>query len=396
VTRAADLSLRPVAVAARRATLPRVTPATALRRGLLVAGCVLALPATAHALPGDHPIVPLAPADGATVPANPDGISVAYACPGYTVAVYEAGDTRIVDTGDAGDYQVRFSDSPALGPDGLLASQPYGSDASATAEPGGSCTSTLDTYDTASSPEIVGGRVYWQAYRDCLGCTPQWETAPVRSFVVRPSVSARLRTAARVYAGYLGVYSVTSEAELSGARVLLQRRAGKRWRTVAEESFGERTELVAKLPGGRQALRAVVVAGAARFTVAKRTLRVRRGGRRATGGRDDGRYADPKPSRNSTLRFRVAGGGRTLREFKASLTAFCVGPSLADNRLVIAYAALRSARVAPDGSVTGLLKTRKGARVLLTGRLRAGRFKGEVTMRFSTCSGSRKLGARRT
>ncbi len=54
---------------------------------------------------------------------------------------------------------------------------------------------------------------------------------------------------------------------------------------------------------------------------------------------------------------------------------------------------LRSARIAPDGSVTGLSSARSGARVLQTGRLRAGRFKGEVSMAFSTCDGTRKLDA---
>ena len=86
-------------------------------------------------------------------------------------------------------------------------------------------------------------------------------------------------------------------------------------------------------------------------------------------------------------------GGTTLRDFRASLTAFCVGPTLADNRLVVAFAVLGSARIAPDGSVTGLLETTGGARVLLTGRLRNRRFQGEVKMQFSTCSGSRKLDA---
>ena len=75
------------------------------------------------------------------------------------------------------------------------------------------------------------------------------------------------------------------------------------------------------------------------------------------------------------------------------MTAFCFGPTFNDNRLVLAFAVLDKVRVAPDGSVVGLLKTRKGAREVLRGRLRNGRFVGEVSVSFSTCNGTRKLDA---
>lgn len=361
----------------------------ALRAGLLAGVIIMALPAVAQALPGDPPIEPLTPAGGATVPANAEGIPVSFRCPPYTVAFY--GDTP--DRGDASDYQVRFSSGAATGADGRLAAQPFGSDPSATPSADGqTCTAELDTYDTASSPEIVGGRVFWQAYRYCNGCTLGWETGPVRSFVVRPSVKARFRAPARLYAGYLNVFRLESEAALSGADVLLQRRAGKRWKTVVKAGFRSETELVAALPAGRQRVRVRIAAGGASFDVVKRTLMVRRDGRRVTTARDDGRYVSRKPA-NPTVRFNISGSGRTLRRFKASLSAFCVGPTLDDNRIVVAVAQLPSARIAPDGSVTGQLQLKSGARVLLTGRLRGGRFRGEVSMSFSTCSGNREIDA---
>jgi len=362
---------------------------------LLTAFLALALPAGAAALPGDPQIVALTPGNGEVVAANDDGIPVTFECPAYTIAVYSSGDVTITDRGDYSDYDVRFSSGSAVGPDGRLAEQPYGSDAGpALGADGRTCTAELDTYDSASSPEIVGGRVFWQAYRYCNGCAQGYEVGPVRSFVVRPSVKASLRAPRRLYGGYLNVFTLESEAELSGAQVLLQRRAGKRWKTVVKAPFGlERTQLIAALPPGSQRLRVRIVAGGASFDVVKRTLTVRRGGRRATSARDDGPYSAAQPPSNSTLKFRVGGAGKTLRAFKASLTVFCVGPTLPDNRLVVAYALLRSARIAPDGSVTGLLQLKSGARVLLTGRLRNGRLKGEVTMSFSTCAGTRKLNA---
>jgi hypothetical protein len=336
-------------------------------------------------MPGDPPVVPLAPADGAEVPANPDGIGVNFQCPDYRIAVYGS----VTVHGTYSDYQVRFSDSPALGSDGRLATHPYGSDAGASLASNGTCTSKLDTFDTASSPEIVGGRVYWQVYRYCNGCTPQYESGAVRSFVVKPAISGTLRAPKRVYGGYPTLFTVASAAELSGADVVLQRRAGRRWRTLVRRPFHlDRTELVAALPAGRQKLRALAVTATTRSQLAARTLTVRRPGRRTTSGHDDGRYTG-----SGALAFKVAGGGKQLRSFKASLSVFCVGPTPADNRTLIAFARLRSVRVAPDGAVTGYLQTKDAspASITLTGRLHNRRFKGKVSMAFSTCAGSRTL-----
>lgn len=361
---------------------------------LSVIAALLILPAAARALPGDSPVVPRSPADGATVPANADGVPVAFDCPDYKVAVYEGGGNTITDFGDEGDYDVRFSDKPAIGSDGRLASHPYGSDASARRNADGStCTALLDTYDTSSSPEIVGGTIYWQASRYCNGCGGnQREFAPVQSFKIRPaSIKATLKAPRRPYAGYLNVYTLQSDAELSGAKVVLQRQAGKRWKTVDKQSYRlDGTDLFAKLPGGSQKLRARIQAGGTSFTAAAKEVRVRMGGRRKTSKRDDGAYKAHKQAKNSTLKFKVGGGGRTLKKFKASVTTFCFGPTFDDNKLFLGFAQLKPVKIAPDGSVVGLLETKKGGRALLTGKLRNRRFKGKVSLSFSTCSGTRK------
>ena len=356
-------------------------------RLLLAVALPLALASSAHAMPGDPPVVALAPADSAEVPANAAGIGVGFQCPDYRIAVFGS----LTQHGDYGDYGVRFSDSPDLGTDGRLATNPYGNDAGASLEPDRTCTAKLDTFDTAASPEIAGGRVYWQAYRPCTSCTPQYETGGVRSFVVRPSVTGRLRAPKRVYGGYPAVFTVESAAKLSGADVVLQRRAGGRWRTVARRPFQvDRTELVASLPAGRHRLRALAVTGATQFQLAARTLAVVRPGRRLTSTRDDGRY---RARSGPALAFSVSGGGIRLRSFEASVSVFCVGPTPADNRIQIASAALDSVRIAPDGSLTGFLQTKgqRPATITVTGTLRKRRFTGEVSMAFSTCAGKRKL-----
>ena len=271
-----------------------------MRATLFAVAVLVVLAAPARAMPGDPPVVPLAPADGAVVGADPAGIGVSFQCPDYRIAVYG----NLVDRGDYSDYGVRFSDRATLGADGRLANAPYGNDAAASLAPDRTCTAKLDTFDTARSPEISGGRVFWQAYRYCNGCTPQYETGAVRSFVVRPSVSGTLRPPARVYAGYPALFAVESDARLSGAEVLLQRRAGGNWRTLRTRPFQlESTRLVATLPAGRVPLRALAVTGAARLELATRTIVVRRPGARRTSGRDDGRYT------GRDVRLTVARGG---------------------------------------------------------------------------------------
>ena len=351
----------------------------------------LALASTAGALPGDPPIVPLAPAEGATVPANAAGIPVSFACPAYTREIY--GETR--DPGTYEDYDVRFSNAPALGP---TAASRHGPSA---ATPARACCRPIprrawrrSTRTTARArPRSWAAGSSGRPIAAAPAAPGGYETAPVRSFVVRPDVQGTLKLPAAVYAGYLAVYRFESPALLAGADALLQRRGRTSWLTVVKKRFSQKTDFVAKLPAGRQRLRVRIETPSGAFDLPERTLTVRRGGRRVTSGRDDGSYGARKPPSNSTLRFKVSKDGTVLRDFRASLAAFCVGPTLEQNRVIVAFAALRSARIAPDGSVTGLLETSSGARVLLTGRLRNRSFKGHVVTQFSTCTGSRDLDA---
>lgn len=117
-----------------------------------------------------------------------------------------------------------------------------------------------------------------------------------------------------------------------------------------------------------------------------------REGRRTPSRRDDGRYAPPK-SEKGPLRFSIAGGGRTLRGFQASVSTFCFGASVESNMLVVIAAKLDPVRIAPDGAVVGVLRTKDDDREVLVGRLRNGRFSGTIDVSLSTCNGQRKLTA---
>ncbi len=367
---------------------------SARRIALVTSLLAIVASGSASALPGDPQIEPLAPANGASVSPGADGIDVTYTCPAYVSQTYGDPDNPIVDRGDASDYDVTFSDRSDLAADGRLAGHAFPSPTfSARPGSGGTCTSTLPADYVPLAIKL--GRVYWQASRSCLQCKPQYEAGPVRSFTVKAAVSATLILPKRLYTGYLGAFTVRSAASLTDARVVLQRRSGSRWRTVTDEPYhSDATELFGKLPAGRQTVRAVIRTGSSSFTVATKTITVRREGGRSTSHRDDGTYRDAKPAKNSTLKFTVSRGGRQLKGFKASVTTFCFGPDSSNNRLYVVFALLNTVRVAPDGTVVGVLRASSGAREILKGRLSHGRLTGaSIDVSLSTCNGERKFRA---
>ncbi|MDO8187965.1 hypothetical protein Q5424_11505 [Conexibacter sp. JD483] len=361
---------------------------------LLVSLAVLAAPA--GALPGDPPITSVSPGDGAQVKADRSGIEVRFGCPAYRKDVFGDVEAPIVDVGSAEDYDVAFSPAPALDARGVLATRYASARPITPSGDGATCTTVLDTEDSATSPEQVGGRVFWQVSRSCVGCGgSQLELGPVRSFrVTATPVASRIAAPRAVYAGYLTKLQVRSDAEVGGAQVTLQRQAGRRWVALGRAAYGKRTDFYVTLPAGRQRLRAVVETAAARSAGSPRELRVRPDRGRVTSARDDGAYA--APAGKAKVAFRVTGGGRLLRDFSASVTAFCIGPTVETNGLQILFAGVESARIAPDGSVTGRLQTKsRRLEAVVIGRLRDGRFSGEASISIATsrCSGTRSVTA---
>lgn len=360
---------------------------TAAALAVVLAGAACAA-VPAAALPGDPPIAPLSPADGAVVPGGAAGVTVAFSCPPY----------RSLDDGEPGgpeDYRVVFSRRPGLDEEGDLAG--FLDREVATPRPDGTCTSLLDIDDSATSPQVVGGRVYWQVARSCAGCADGGdEHGPVRSFVVRPAIRGSLAAPPRLYAGYLAAFTVRVPGALNGSRVVLERRAGARLIAVAEAVAGRGAPLVAALPAGRQALRAAVVTPGGRIAVASRTVVVRPAGApRSVTAAADGPYRSRAGSLG-TVRFTVADGGRLLRGFRATVRLACVTVAPSRGRAAAQVAALASARVAPDGSVTGVVRAGALARVVLTGRLVDGRFRGRVAISSRACRGARSIDAART
>jgi hypothetical protein len=388
---------------------------------LLLSLVFLLFAGKAAALPGDPPITAVSPADGANVPAVEEGLKVSYSCPGYRSGVEtveeevevenEGGEIELVVVeksipvlADHGSYGVIFSTESALGPDGRLKTAGFGEAGEAEAEvvkgtP--NCSSELELPTTPNPAALYHGRVYWQAFRECEGCLSGFETGPVQSFVVVPTIEeAEINYENHVYGGYMTKVSFFASSGLKGAKVALQRWTGTEWLTMAEEPGTEAGEnsFYVTLGAGHRLLRPVVIGTGVTLTLEEKAKTVRRAkkGPRTPVATGKWTYA-LKPERKSfPLTFRVTNGGTMLRGLTASVEAICKGPAKGQKTTIEASSSVKSVPIAPDGSVVAHFAT-TGATpttVTLTGSFFAGRFNGLLTSEFlGNCLGFRQFEA---
>jgi hypothetical protein len=350
-------------------------------RLLLALALLLALPAAASALPGDPPITLLAPSDGATVTAGPDGAGVRLTCPEYrqfagTITVF----------GDYTDYEVMFATRPDRGADGRLLAANIVDRAVPSKSSAGvdQCTSALDP--------AVPGPYYWQAARECTGCATGFETSPVRRFDVRTTLKLRLSVPRKAFGGYPIVASVGAGGVPDGGKVTVQRRAGRKWKRVASTTARrERGSVVFKLPKGHLRVRVKAVVGTQSAVSPVRRINVVRA-RGWTTTHDVGSYRGK--AEGARLDLKVAGGGRQIRDFQTAVTMFCVGPTIPDNHLMIGVAPVKRARVAPDGRFYLRAKHASNTVIVLSGRVHRGRVKGQVELTVGTCDGTADFSAK--
>ncbi|MGN6253821.1 MAG: hypothetical protein ACTHO8_02410 [Solirubrobacterales bacterium] len=227
---------------------------------------------------------------------------------------------------------------------------------------------------------------------------------------MQPNVEgAELIAAKHLFAGYLSRFVFHATADLSGAEIALQgigpKLGPKGWTDLARapsQTDGENVFYL-RLPAGTHKLRINFYAGQPdaygrtsitqglpyeEFTVRRAT------GRHVTGARDDGKYSShsESPVDRSQASFEIAGEGKVLRKLRVAVPVSCQDPSVS---LTTATAALRFAKVAPDGTVTGRMlgRGRAPAYVTLDGHLQHRHFRGTVTTAFSSCRGSREFTA---
>jgi hypothetical protein len=193
------------------------------------------------------------------------------------------------------------------------------------------------------------------------------------------------------YAGYPVVVGVRSSGFPNRTAVTIEL-DGKKVATA--EVFRGMGEAIVVVPLGRHRLEARVVQGDEE--VASRPLAITVVPARTwqTAG-DDGRYAGT--AEGGPVSFVVSGGGREIRSFSARVSMFCVGATIAQNHVLIGFARVARARIAPDGRFVSLTHPRPNTIVRLAGRLRHARVTGgEVALTVGTCSGTASMAARRT
>jgi hypothetical protein len=358
--------------------------ATPLRATILL---TLLLAGPALALPGDAPIAALAPSDGQVVAASKSPVVVSFTCPLFTKR--EASGIFSAEKGSALDYSAAFGTAPTVGPDGRLVDRTAIGRVNERA-------ATLEVCDAGlgsggfPKPQATPGTYYWQAWRDCPGCSTGFEVGPVVAFVIRASGTATLRVQRRAYVGYPFVATASYSASGSTGSQL-QRKVGEKWHAIAK--FVGDGEPILTLPKGVQTLRTVVKVGGETVTSAPATVAVVAATRFSTGARDDGTYRDPK---RPSVRFSVVGSGRTIVGFTADVPTLCgsatTNTGLAPN---VGQVTLPPLRIAPDGRFA-VTATTKRLTVRLVGRLVLGRLK-ETRAGISTtnCGGSITVDARR-
>ena len=347
------------------------------------------LAAPASALPGDPGLEPLQPADGAELATDPDGIAVSFSCPQYRQTDFGGAPFDVYGFSD--DYQAYMATSPDTGADGRLRQENVVASTTGPQFEEQTCDVRLGTGPGSARPrpQETPGTYYWQAARPC-SCDGGWEAGPVRRFVLRGAVKLSLKPQPRAYVGYPFFVPIAVDGAPDGTSLLLQRRRGSRWRTVARTSsvLGAARPLV-RLVRGRQRLRVRASLGSDTFTSRVRRVTVRRAARWSTSRRDDGAYRDRvRPS----LRLRVERGGRRVRGFAVDVPTTC-GTSASPN---VATVTVGPMRIAPDGRFVTRRRTRSTA-VEVAGRVGSRRISGgEARIVAGGCAGSVRFSARRS
>jgi hypothetical protein len=384
---------------------------------LLSAAAFFGLAATASALPGDPPIDPVGPGEGATVNAVEEGLKVTYTCPIYRTgeeAVEEEVENEeeeievvessvpVFETSEG--YGVVFSTNPGIGKDGRLASTGFGEAGEAEAEAVKGtpwCSSELELPTSPNPAALYHGKVYWQAFRECEECALGFETGPVRSFVVVPYFEeAEINYENHVYGGYLTKVTFFASASLKGAKVGLQRWTGTEWITIAEEPGTEAAEnsFFVTLGAGHRLLRPILLGTGVVLPLEEKAKTVRKAtkGPRLPVQAGKWAYALKKEREEFPLTFRVTDGGTMVRGLSAAMEGVCKGPTPAQNVKIEPTTGVRAVKISPDGSVVAHFLT-AGATpttVTFTGSFFGGRFTGLITSSFlGNCSGFREFEA---
>lgn len=339
--------------------------------------------APAHAVPGDTPAAPVAPADGATVDAGTAGVTLVFTCPPYRQSPSEDVPVeRLIG------YGVRVARDAAF-TDELGTSQ---------IQPGpapGQCSAVVQRKG-GGGPLLEPGPYFWRVDRACFcGGGADSESSVVARFTIAtPDAKMRAAVPGAAYRGFPVLATLTSVLP-DGQEVVLERKVGAAWRPVATKApvriSDGRASAPVTLTGSRAQVRWRADRGGGPSYSPAVTVRVRPARGWTTSARDDGAYTG-----SSQSAFRVVRKGREVRGFRIRMTVYCVvGTNVANNRTISATAAIPRIRVAPDGRFLASTTIAEND-VVVRGRLRNRKVTGgRVDLAFSSCSGSRTFTASR-
>ena len=362
--------------------------ARVLRRiALLATLATLLIAAAAQALPGDPPSEPIAPADGASVLVNPDGIPVSFTCPVYRT--YDDGQGFKLFGGPS-DHGVSFSASSAVGADGRLADPVSTSPGQRDTANDGQCVSGLGAGGSSPRPQETPGTYYWQVWRLCTGCAAGYETGPVRRIVLRADARLALKKPGKLYAGYPAIVALTLAGLPDRTPAEVQRKAGTQWkRAGSATALGDAGEAVVTLAKGGQTLRVRARLGSEEITSPAVNVTVRPARGWTTSRRDDGAY------KGKSVKFKVAKRGREIRRFRAIVPMTCPGLQPGQFTTEVSTAAIERVKVAPDGRFVGAA-SRQGSTMRVRGKLGGRRVRGgRVELSLGNCVGNAAYSAKR-
>ncbi|WP_028065701.1 hypothetical protein [Solirubrobacter soli] len=354
-----------------------------LRWGLSILLMTIALAAPAQALPPDPPPAPLTPADGASVPVDPNGIGVTFGCPVYTS--YQAGEFPLY--GGPKDYGLSMATTPAIGADGRLANPVALVSGGSATPPGGDQCSWVLAAGGSQRPQETPGTYYWQVWRICTGCASGYEVGPVRTLTLTADAQLTVKPPRTVYAGYPFILAVsTTGVPNFTALTVVRGSATVGSGTVTSDSASPTVTL-----SGSGKIHAAVTIGSQTVASPEVDVKVTKPRTWKTKASDDGSY---KGTRSAKLK--VAKKGKEIRNLSVSVAMLCPTPGMVGQFTTqIGTAAVAKAKVAPDGSFVGVA-TATDTSVRVSGRLRARKLSGGVAeLSVGTCSGTAKFTAKR-
>jgi hypothetical protein len=354
-----------------------------LRWGLPILLMTIALAAPAQALPPEPPPAPSTPADGASVPVDPNGIPVTFGCPVYTV--YKAGEFTL--PGGPKDYGLSMATAPTTGADGRLANPVVLVSGGSATPPGGDQCNWVLAAGGSQRPQETPGTYYWQVWRLCTGCESGYEVGPVRTLTLTANAQLTVKPPKTVYAGYPFILSVTTSGVPNFTALSVLRGGAKVGSgTVTSDSASPTVTL-----SGSGKIHAAVTIGSQTVDSPEVDVKVSKARTWKTKASDEGSY---KGTRSAKLK--VANKGKQIRNLSVSVAMLCPTPGMVGQFTTqVGTAAVARTKVAPDGSFVGVA-TAKDTSMRVSGRLRARKLSGGVAeLSVGPCSGTAKFTAKR-